>query len=42
MMTGDKNDYNELIEKLNDKLLTRDDLLRCASKVYETILLLNK
>jgi beta-glucosidase len=42
MMPGDKNDYNELIEKLNDKLLTRDDLLRCASKVYETILLLNK
>jgi beta-glucosidase len=42
MMPGDKGDYDELIEKLNDKLLTRDDLLRCASKVYETILLLNK
>ena len=42
MMPGDSDDYNDLIEKLNDKLLTRDDLLRCASKVYETILLLNK
>ena len=42
IMPGDKSDYNELTLKLNDKLLTRDDLLRCASKVYETILLLNK
>ena len=42
MMPGDIKDYNILINKLNDKLLTRDDLLHCASKVYETILLLNK
>ena len=42
MMPGNLEDYNILIKKLNDKLLTRNDLLRCASKVYETILLLNK
>ena len=42
MMPGNLEDYNNIIKKLNDKLLTRNDLLRCASKVYETILLLNK
>ena len=42
MMPGGKRDYNILIDKLNKKMLTRDDLLHCASKVYETIQLLNK
>ena len=42
MMPGGENDYNLLMEKLNDELLTRDDLLNCASKVYEIIELLNK
>ena len=42
MMPGGKSDYNLLIKKLNDKLLTRDDLLSCASKVYEIVKLLNK
>ena len=42
MMPGGKEDYEELVEKLNKKLLTRKDLLHCASKVYETIELLNK
>ena len=42
IMPGSKIDYNIIIEKLNQKLLTRDDLLQCASKVYETIELLNQ
>ena len=42
MMPGGDNDYNLLIEKLKDESLTRDDLLRCASKVYEIIQILNK
>ena len=42
MMPGSDIDYNYLIEKLNQKTLTRDFLLRCASKVYDTIELLNK
>ena len=42
MMPGSDIDYNYLIEKLNQKALTRDFLLRCASKVYDTIELLNK
>ena len=42
MMPGSEFDYNILIDKLNQKLLTRDSLLYCASKVYETIELLNK
>ena len=42
MMPGGKDDYDLLIEKLNAKLLNRDDLLRCASKVYEIIQMLNK
>ena len=42
MMPGGVNDYDLLIEKLKDESLTRDDLLSCASKVYEMIELLNK
>ena len=42
MMPGAKKDYDVLRKKLEDNLLTRDDLLRCASKVYETIELLKK
>ena len=42
MMPGGIDDYNLIVEKLDEKLLTRDDLLRCASRVYETIELLNK
>ena len=42
MMPGSKIDYDLILEKLNEKILTRDDLLNCASKVYETIELLNK
>jgi beta-glucosidase len=42
MMPGGDNDYDLLLEKLKSELLTRDDLLSCASKVYEIIELLNK
>ena len=42
MMPGGSNDYDLLISKLNENMLTRDDLLCCASKVYETIETLNK
>ena len=42
MMPGGEDDYNLLIEKINAELLSRDDLLRCASKVYEITKLLNK
>ena len=41
MMPGSDIDYNIIIENLNNKLLSRNDLLSCASKVYETIELLN-
>jgi beta-glucosidase len=41
MMPGGDNDYELLITKLNEKILTRDDLLCCASKVYEMIEKLN-
>jgi len=41
-MGGDKNDYLLLVNSLKEGKLTRDDLLQCASKVYETIELLNK
>jgi beta-glucosidase len=41
MMPGGKNDYDLIIEKLESELLTRDDLLQCASKVYEITELLN-
>ena len=42
MMPGGDNDYDLLLEKLKDETLTRDDLLACASKVYEIVELLNK
>ena len=42
MMPGSEVDYNILIDKLNEKLLTREDLLHCASKVYDTVELLNQ
>ena len=42
MMPGSEVDYNILIDKLNEKLLTRDDLLHCASKVYDIVELLNQ
>ena len=42
MMPGSEKDYNMVINKLEEKKLSRDDLLRCASKVYETIILLKK
>ena len=41
MMPGGDNDYDLIIEKLKNELLTRDDLLQCASKVYEITELLN-
>ena len=42
MMPGSQIDFDILIDKLNKKELSRNDLLHCASKVYETIELLNK
>ena len=41
-MTGNKIDFDCVIQKLNEKYLNREDLLRCASKVYETVEMLNK
>ena len=41
-MGGDKNDFIILINALKEGELTRDHLLQCASKVYETIELVNK
>ena len=41
MMSGSKKDYKLILKKLDQNKLTRDDLLMCASKVYETIELLN-
>ena len=40
MMPGNKIDYNILEKRLKEKILTRDDLLRCAGEVYETIKLI--
>ena len=42
MMPGSSKDYNIIIDKLEKELITREDLLQCSSKVYETIKLLNK
>ncbi len=42
MMPGSKKDYNIIIDNLEKSLITREDLLQCSSKVYETIKLLNK
>ena len=41
MMPGGQNDYDLILEKVKADLLTRDDLLQCASKVYEITKLLN-
>ena len=41
-MTGTKIDFDFILQKLREGVLQRDDLLKCASKVYETIELLNK
>ena len=40
MMPGSRTDFNMLARKYNENLLTRNDLLRCAGKVYETIKLI--
>ena len=42
IMEGNIQDFNILINKTEEGLLKRDDLLRCASKVYDAIELLNK
>ena len=42
MMPGTRKDYNIIIDNLKKSLITREDLLQCSSKVYETIKLLNK
>ena len=41
-MTGHKIDFDYIIQKLKEGLLNKEDLLKCASKVYETIKLLNE
>ena len=41
MMPGSKIDYDILAKRLEEKLLDREDLLRCAGKVYEIIKLIN-
>ena len=41
-MTGHKIDFESVIQKLKENVLKREDLLKCASKVYEAIELLNK
>ena len=41
-MTGHKIDFDSVIQKLKENFLKRQDLLVCASKVYETIEMLNK
>jgi len=42
MMPGNQIDYDLILEKLKEKVLTRDDLLCCASKVFETLEHLNE
>ena len=42
MMPGSKKDYNLTLEKLKENELSRNDLLICASKVYEAVELLTK
>ena len=42
MMPGSQIDYDILLQKFSEKYLSRDDLLRCSSKVYETVEMLNK
>ena len=40
MMPGSKIDYDILKRKFEENLLDKNDLLRCAGKVYETIKLI--
>jgi beta-glucosidase len=40
MMPGSKTDYDLLAKRLEEKILNREDLLRCAGKVYEIIKLI--
>ena len=40
-MTGHKIDFDYILQKLRDGVLNREHLLKCASKVYETIEKLN-
>ena len=42
MMPGSEIDYDILLQKFSEKFLSRDDLLSCSSKVYETAELLNQ
>jgi beta-glucosidase len=42
MMPGSKFDYDLILEKMYENELNKDDLLKCASKVYQTIELLNQ
>ena len=41
-MGGGKNDYDFIMKAVEDGLLKRNNLLECASKVYDTIELLNQ
>ncbi|MBO6244159.1 MAG: hypothetical protein J6O41_06325 [Clostridia bacterium] len=41
-MGGGKKDYDLIMKAVEDGLLSRDNLLECASKVYDTIELLNQ
>ena len=42
MMPGNIIDHDILAKKYNEKLLNRNDLLRCAGKVYDIIQMLKK
>ena len=42
MMPGSQKDYELILKNLDKGKLKRKDLLKCASKVYETIKLLTK
>ena len=42
IMPGNIKDYNLILQKIKEKEMRREDLYHCASKVYETIELLNK
>ena len=41
-MPGDISDYEKIIEGLENKKLSRDNLMECASKVVDTLILLKK
>ena len=42
MMPGNKIDYDILEKKYKENLLNKNDLLRCAGKVYEIIKLIKR